>query len=222
MIDAKDEEHAAGNSESNSALKEDADDVVGEEGEEDDVVDKLNKARSEAVENYDRYLRTAAELDNFRKRAVRMRAESREETLRDLLLQIAPLLPFYDIDPNKVQFVGTGVWDNEVFFYEPSLQNSIFPGISEKKRKNYMNNYYARYKKQPSRTITIPYDLMGIIEHIINNKLNLEDVNKLLNNNLTTFDGIDGQFRFNNNIINRKLDVLKIANGKANLFIKSQ
>ena len=85
-----------------------------------------------------------------------------------------------------------------------------------------MNNYYARYKKQPSRTITIPYDLMGIIEHIINNKLNLEDVNKLLNNNLTTFDGIDGQFRFNNNIINRKLDVLKIANGKANLFIKSQ
>ena len=92
LIDAKDEEHAAGNSESNSASKEDADDVVGEEGEEDDVVDKLNKARSEAVENYDRYLRTAAELDNFRKRAVRMRAESREETLRDLLLQIAPLM----------------------------------------------------------------------------------------------------------------------------------
>ena len=138
------------------------------------------------------------------------------------LLQIAPLLPFYDIDPNKVQFVGTGVWDNEVFFYEPSLQNSIFPGISEQKRKNYMNDYFARYKKQPSRTITIPYDLIGIIEHIINNKLNLEDVNKLLNNNLTTFDGIDGQFRFNDNIINRKLDMLKIANGKANLFIKSQ
>ena len=43
-----------------------------------------------------------------------------------------------------------------------------------------------------------------------------------INNNLTTFDGIDGQFRFNNNIINRKLDVLKIANGKANLFIKSK
>ena len=37
------------------------------------------------------------------------------------LLQIAPLLPFYDIDPNKVQFVGTGVWDNEVFFDEHSL-----------------------------------------------------------------------------------------------------
>ena len=53
---------------------------------------ELEKARAEAADNYDRYLRAAAELDNFRKRAVRMRAESREETLRDLLLQIAPLM----------------------------------------------------------------------------------------------------------------------------------
>ena len=66
-----------------------------EEGEipqDDDPSVQLEKARAEAAENYDRYLRAAAELDNFRKRAVRMRAESREETLRDLLLQIAPLM----------------------------------------------------------------------------------------------------------------------------------
>ena len=66
-----------------------------EEGEipqDDDPFVQLEKARAEAAENYDRYLRAAAELDNFRKRAVRMRAESREETLRDLLLQIAPLM----------------------------------------------------------------------------------------------------------------------------------
>ena len=66
-----------------------------EEGEvtpDDDPLVQLEKARAEAADNYDRYLRAAAELDNFRKRAVRMRAESREETLRDLLLQIAPLM----------------------------------------------------------------------------------------------------------------------------------
>ena len=32
------------------------------------------------------------------------------------LLEVAPLLPFYDIDPNKIQFVGTGVWDDRAFF----------------------------------------------------------------------------------------------------------
>ena len=59
---------------------------------DDDPLVQLEKARVEAADNYDRYLRAAAELDNFRKRAVRMRSESREETLRDLLLQIAPLM----------------------------------------------------------------------------------------------------------------------------------
>ena len=59
---------------------------------DDESLVELEKARAEAADNYDRYLRAAAELDNFRKRAVRMRAESREETLRDLLLQIAPLM----------------------------------------------------------------------------------------------------------------------------------
>ena len=53
---------------------------------------ELEKAKSEAAEHYDRYLRAAAELDNYRKRTVRMRAESREETIRDILLQIAPML----------------------------------------------------------------------------------------------------------------------------------
>ena len=49
------------------------------------------------------------------------------------LLQVAPLLPYYDIDPNVVRFVGTGAWDDEVFYDEPSLSGSIYPGIELKK-----------------------------------------------------------------------------------------
>ena len=63
-----------------------------DEREDDDPAAQLQRAQTEAADNYDRYLRAAAELDNFRKRAVRMRSESREETLRDVLLQIAPLM----------------------------------------------------------------------------------------------------------------------------------
>ena len=70
----------------------DASPEEGEAPQDDDSLVQLENARAEAADNYDRYLRAAAELDNFRKRAVRMRAESREETLRDLLLQIAPLM----------------------------------------------------------------------------------------------------------------------------------
>ena len=134
------------------------------------------------------------------------------------LLQIAPLLPFYDIDPNNVQFVGTGVWDNEVFFDEPSLQGSIFPGVIKNKRKEYVNDYYINYKEQPDRTITIPYDLIGIVAYIINNNMNLEEVYKLLNDESTAFDGMDGKFSFKENIISRELNILKISDGVANLI----
>ena len=53
---------------------------------------ELEAARAEAAAHYDRYVRAVAELDNYRKRTVRMRAETRDETLRDVLLQVAPVL----------------------------------------------------------------------------------------------------------------------------------
>ena len=62
-------------------------------------------------------------------------------------MEIAPLLPFYDVDPNKVQFVGTGVWDDKVFFDEPSLQGAIFSGIEEKKRRKFFDDYFIFIKK---------------------------------------------------------------------------
>lgn len=52
----------------------------------------LEAAQAQAAENYDRYLRAVAELDNFRKRTAKMRTDTREETLRDVLLQIAPVM----------------------------------------------------------------------------------------------------------------------------------
>ena len=52
----------------------------------------LQAVRTEAEENYQRFLRAAAELDNYRKRTARIRLETREEVLRDVLLQIAPIL----------------------------------------------------------------------------------------------------------------------------------
>jgi len=131
------------------------------------------------------------------------------------LLQIAPLLLFYDVDPKKVQFVGTGVWDNKVFFDEPALQGSIFPGVSQNKRNWFFNDYFLNYNEEPTRTITITYDLIGIVSYIINNNLYLNDVKELLNDKQITFEGMDGRFSFENNVISRELNILKILNGDA-------
>ncbi len=129
------------------------------------------------------------------------------------LLQVAPLLPYYDIDPNIVQFMGTGVVDDKTFFYEPSLQGAIFPGIHEKKRINLINDYKKIYEEEFLRISTLPYDLIGLINFIFNNEFKFGDLINLLNNKNKKFDGIDGNFYFKDNVIERDLDILKINNG---------
>ena len=67
-------------------------DAGGEEEGGGKLEKELDAVRVEAQENYDRFLRATAELDNYRKRTAKVRSETREETLRDVLLQIAPML----------------------------------------------------------------------------------------------------------------------------------
>ena len=91
------EEQAAESQEEEVVAEPQEEEVVKSEEEEvaepeADGLAELEAARAEAAANYDRYVRAVAELDNYRKRTVRMRAETRDEILRDILLQVAPIL----------------------------------------------------------------------------------------------------------------------------------
>ena len=130
------------------------------------------------------------------------------------LLQVAPLLPYYDVDPNVVQFVGTGVWDDPVFFSEPSLQNAIFPGVQINKRENLINDYNNIYGSKLMRTSTLAYDIIGLLFYMYQKDMSLNNFYDLLNNYNIKFDGIDGGFYFKNNVIERNLDIVQISKGK--------
>ena len=132
------------------------------------------------------------------------------------LLQVAPLLPYYDIDPNVIQFMSTGVIDDKNFFLEPSLQGTIFPGIEKSKRSQLMNEYLKIYNENMLRISTLPYDLVGILDYIYSKKLTYNQALELLNSSKIKFNGIDGEFYFKNNVIERELDILEISNGYAN------
>ncbi len=136
------------------------------------------------------------------------------------LLQVAPLLPYYDIDPNIVQFVGTGAWDDQVFYDEPSLNGSIYPGIEFGKREELATDYYSLYDERFIRTSTLPFDLIGLMDFIVNNNFTVSSFYELLNNANAKFSGIDGNFYFLNNIIERDLKILKIQEGKVSLISK--
>ena len=136
------------------------------------------------------------------------------------LLQVAPLLPYYDIDPNVVKFVGTGAWDDEVFYDEPSLNGAIYPGIEFKNREELVNNYYDLYGEKLLRISTLPFDLVGLLDFLINKNTNLESLFGLLNDNNLRFSGVDGNFYFLKNSIERNLGILKINKGQVNLISK--
>ncbi len=131
------------------------------------------------------------------------------------LLQVAPLLTYYDIDPNIVQFMGTGVIDDKTFFFEPSLQGTIFPGVPEIRRIDLINNYTEIYDEEFLRISTLPYDLIGLINFIYSKEYKFGNLIELLNNPNKKFDGIDGNFYFKDNIIERDLNILKINNGNS-------
>ena len=113
------------------------------------------------------------------------------------LLQVAPLLPYYDIDPNVVRFVGTGAWDDEVFYDEPSLHGSIYPGIEYSKRQKLYFDYQNLYGKKLLRTSTLPYDLVGLLDYLINNNFTTLTFYEMFKKNNIKFAGIDGNFYFN-------------------------
>ena len=125
------------------------------------------------------------------------------------------MLPYYDIDPNIVQFLATGVIDDENFFVEPSLQGTIFPGVEKSKREKLIKSYEEIYEQKLLRIATLPYDLVGLLDHVFLSKLTYNQLINLLNISNTKFDGVDGKFYFKDNMIRRDLDILKIEKGLA-------
>jgi molecular chaperone GrpE len=63
---------------------------------EEELICKLKEAEKRADENYDRYVRVAAELENYKKRAVREKADAIKYGNESLLRDILPLVDNVD------------------------------------------------------------------------------------------------------------------------------
>ena len=95
------------------------------------------------------------------------------------------------------------------------MQGTVYPGIPESRRINVINNYIEIYDDEFLRISTLPYDLIGLINFIYSKEYKLADVLRLLNNPNKRFNGVDGNFYFKKNMIERDLNILKINNGNS-------
>ncbi len=109
------------------------------------------------------------------------------------LQAIAALLPFYDVDPDKIRILGTGRWDEPGIGTEPALVGGWFAAPPPEKRNRFDSRYKKVYGKTPPRLVTLAYDATALAAVIARSGADFGP------ETLTTksgFDGRDGIFRF--------------------------
>ncbi len=123
---------------------------------------------------------------------------------------LASILPYYDVDPKKVLYIGNSLWKKNVLLKEPALEKGIFPYFPEKKFSNFETEYVETFQKKPHAIAYLAYDLVGLISNLqkTNKKINISNIT-----NVDGFIGTNGLFRFERDgNIERSLSIFQIKN----------
>jgi ABC-type branched-subunit amino acid transport system substrate-binding protein len=126
------------------------------------------------------------------------------------LLAIAALLPFYDVDPKKIQMLGTGQWDTPGLGAEPALRGGWYAGPSPIAGAEFTTQYEKVYGSRPHRLSTLAYDATALAAVLARSEggPDFSDA-KLMTR--SGFLGRDGIFRFlDDGSVGRGLAVLQI------------
>jgi len=126
------------------------------------------------------------------------------------LLAIAALLPFYDIDPNKVRMLGTGQWDLPGLGTEPALLGGWYAGPPAQARAEFMAQYRETYGGDPHRLATLAYDATALAA-VLSRAEGGPDFSTATLTSKSGYWGRDGVFRFlRDGTVERGLAVLEI------------
>ncbi|MFC4271511.1 ABC transporter substrate-binding protein [Sneathiella chungangensis] len=127
------------------------------------------------------------------------------------LKELASLLSYYDVDPEIVQFIGTGLWEDPSLSAEPALVGGWFSAPAPAKAAEFRKRFESLYGYQPSRIASLAYDAMALAGIMaldpVDARFKREDIE-----NPSGFTGYDGIFRFpENGVAERGLAVLEVG-----------
>ncbi len=179
------------------------------------------EARSQALREEREALADFGEDDELAQEL--LRALARKETLGDLtysaillpaggniIRALAPLLPYYEIDPKQIMFLGTGLWDDPDLRLEPALAGARFAGVRPRDVELFAAHYKSAYGTTPARLASLAYDAVALTAALLRyDNVQPFAQQTLLNNR--GFSGIDGVFRFQpNGTAERSLAIIEI------------
>lgn len=123
------------------------------------------------------------------------------------LRTLGPLLPYHEIDPLIVRFLGTGLWNNPETRREPVLHGGWFAGPDADARSAFDQAFEAAFGETPSRISSHAYD--GVLLAVFFS--DEDEVRREALEDPEGFYGADGLFRFRSDgRIERGLSVFEV------------
>jgi len=128
------------------------------------------------------------------------------------LRSLVPLLPFFEVDPLKVKFLGTGLWYDPTLPGEPSLEGAWFAGPDPEKVEAFMKRFEGLYGYRPPRITTLSYDAVALVASLSRIEFKKARFSRDTVENANGFLGLDGAFRFRpDGIAERAFSILEIT-----------
>lgn len=122
------------------------------------------------------------------------------------------------VDTKRIQFLGTGLWDDQRIYATAALSGGWFAAPDSTGFRKFAARYRERYRQEPARTATLAYDAVALISALVKTQGPQRFSTSLLTNP-SGFTGIDGLFRFRPDGTNdRGLAVFKVAPAGAQII----
>ncbi len=127
---------------------------------------------------------------------------------------ISSLLAYYEVDPDKIQFLGTGRWDSASSRVEPTLKGGWFAAPPPDLRERFVSKYRQANKARPPRLASLAYDAVALAATLARATTDTEGPVYTAEaiTSASGFLGIDGIFRFvEDGTAERGLAVLEVT-----------
>ncbi len=135
------------------------------------------------------------------------------------LRQLAPLLPAFQIGPQTVPVLGTGLWANDpTLAQETGLAGALYAATDPAKWRPFADRYAGIYGQAPDPRAGLVYDAITLIVALgkAPSGDSGPDFSETALTNVSGFNGVTGVFRLNaDGTVERRLAILEVAPGGA-------
>lgn len=121
---------------------------------------------------------------------------------------VAPLMPYYGVNLQQLQYIGTSLWNDPEIWAEPVLENAVYAAPDPADVKIFTRSFTNAYKHEPATLSSLGYDAAAMSIAILADG----QIDEMEIRELDGYRGVNGLFRFRSDgTIDRGLAVLAIT-----------